>query len=458
MNAPPDAEVAPRDAEVPRKPWQWGVGPHYISLFLSILFIDRLAPATLDVAGLRPALIGVMIGGTLSFLLLYRPSALWGFRQRCPLPSLLTATFGEWGGPRLAGPVIAAAHVLLFAAAVGYAADLSLRALTLLGLLSPEALVPERSGGPWTGGRVYLATLLVWMPTAAVLGPLLVHVVSAVLSVYIVLPAVIFGLTMVWALPGLENAPGLPTRGPAYHGAAMAVQMLFGFFATAGAAAVDWGASSRDRRDVRLGGLVGVAMASMIIAAITLVSVLGASGRLPPQRLSNVTIDYRMIWSRAFRGDLGGIVTFVWALALLGPSCYAPTAGLRLLEGALPHARRWMLGLLFAALAWPLAATGFALRLERVFGLTGALVAPLIGAMAAHAATRKNVSEAARRLDGTAVLAWALGYAAGLLPYAGPLVGRPELGRIQPAAVLGFAVSFLLVWTARVAGARRWQA
>src|SRR5205823_5280505 len=107
----------------------------------------------------------------------------------------------------------------------------------------------------------------------------------------------------------------------------------------------------------------------------------GGDGSCLSRRGDGGAVDLRLL--RARRGDVGGISMFLWALALLGPSCYAPTIGVRLLSDAIPGARRWLLGLLFAALAWPLAATGFALRLELVFGLIGALVAPMVGAMAA---------------------------------------------------------------------------
>jgi hypothetical protein len=444
----PSPVAASGEPAIPARPWQWGIGPHYISLFLSILFFDRLGTATLDLGGLRAALVGVVIGGVLCFLLLYLPPALWGVRTRQPLSGLLAATFGELGGPRLAGLVLAVAQVLLFAAAVGYAADLSLRALVLLGLIGPDALAAARLGGPWHGGTVYLVTLLIWLPTAAVLGPILVHLVAAVMSVYVALPAVVFGITMIWALGGLSAAP--PTgSGQLYLGGAMAVQLLFGFFAPAGAQGADWGAASREVRDVRLGGYVGVAMASVIVATIALVTVLGAEGRLPPQRLGEGTIAYRMIWSRAFRGDVGGIVTFVWTLALLGPACYAPTVGVRLLAEVWPGARRWLLGLLVAALAWPLAATGFALRLELVFGLIGALVAPLAGAMAAEFLAGTSSPPARRRVDPAAAVGWVAGLAAGLVPYVGPLLGASSLARVQPAAVLAFAVGLALAMVPR---------
>ena len=53
------------------------------------------------------------------------------------------------------------------------------------------------------------------------------------------------------------------------------IQLIFGFFATAGLAAADWGAVSRDASDIRLGGWVGVAFGSWLVATLALMTVAG---------------------------------------------------------------------------------------------------------------------------------------------------------------------------------------
>ena len=60
----------------------------------------------------------------------------------------------------------------------------------------------------------------------------------------------------------------------------LAFMMTFvvGFFATAGAAGVDFGTNSRDRNDVQMGGLVGVALAIIVTAGISLLVVAGTYG------------------------------------------------------------------------------------------------------------------------------------------------------------------------------------
>src|SRR5208283_3159601 len=59
---------------------------------------------------------------------------------------------------------------------------------------------------------------------------------------------------------------------------AMMMTFVVGFFATAGAAGVDFGTNSRDKNDVQMGGLMGVALAIIVTAGISLLIVAGAYG------------------------------------------------------------------------------------------------------------------------------------------------------------------------------------
>src|SRR5258708_33878362 len=51
---------------------------------------------------------------------------------------------------------------------------------------------------------------------------------------------------------------------------------VIGFFATAGAAGVDFGMNSRNEGDVRKGGLMGIALAILIAGGLPILSVAGA--------------------------------------------------------------------------------------------------------------------------------------------------------------------------------------
>ncbi len=54
------------------------------------------------------------------------------------------------------------------------------------------------------------------------------------------------------------------------------IQIVVGFFATAGAAGVDFGMNSRDEKDVRWGGLVGILLAVLVAGGLPLLAVAGA--------------------------------------------------------------------------------------------------------------------------------------------------------------------------------------
>ena len=57
---------------------------------------------------------------------------------------------------------------------------------------------------------------------------------------------------------------------------ALLIQIVIGFFATAGAAGADFGMSNRNARDIRMGGLVGISLAALFAGALPWLSVAGA--------------------------------------------------------------------------------------------------------------------------------------------------------------------------------------
>ena len=71
-----------------------------------------------------------------------------------------------------------------------------------------------------------------------------------------------------------DAAPALSALGVL----AFVLTYVVGFFATAGAAGVDFGTNSRDGNDVRMGGLVGIALAIVFTAGLCALIVAGAYG------------------------------------------------------------------------------------------------------------------------------------------------------------------------------------
>src|SRR5208283_2060706 len=73
-------------------------------------------------------------------------------------------------------------------------------------------------------------------------------------------------------------SPQAPEALSAFGVLAAMMTFVVGFFATAGAAGVDFGTNSRDKKDVQMGGLVGVALAIIVTAGISLLVVAGTYG------------------------------------------------------------------------------------------------------------------------------------------------------------------------------------
>src|SRR5690606_5146664 len=128
-SAAPAAPEGPASAPaMPPRPWQDGIGPAFISLFLLIAFFDQLAPHTLARGGLGPSVAGAAAGGGLAFALLYYAPAMWGLRSRRGLVEIAGRTFGRDGARWVPGVTLALVQAAWFAVAIGYAAGLSLKA------------------------------------------------------------------------------------------------------------------------------------------------------------------------------------------------------------------------------------------------------------------------------------------------------------------------------------------
>jgi cytosine permease len=487
--ATPASLQAALDAPVAdRRPWQSDIAPTYIGLFLLVAYYDGIARQTLAVGGLGWSLVGAAVAGLLCFGLLYYVPAMWGMRSRQPLVVVATSTFGAAGSPWVPGVVGGVAQVVWLAVAVYYAANVALGGLVAARIMDARVLEPIRVGGASVQSPLFLFVTLVWTLSSAVIGIYVVRLVAAVMKGYAVFPAIVLGAAMLWAMPGLRGFRPLAidpvTAEPVRAGGMLAVlsmiQFVFGFFAPAGAAAADWGSYSKDARDIRLGGLVGVGFSALILAALPLLIVAGALGRSPTpaglepaleaqQRLeqlyrSSRPDDLEVIAARAevrsFAGanftvreviarGLGGLggsaMLLVLGLAMLGPSCYAPFVFGHRFAAVAPRLKRWVWSLIGGIVAWPLVALGLPGRPELVYSLLGAAMAPVVGAMAADYLLSKGAWPGPRRGANLAgCLAWAAGFVVGVVPPLAAELGMRRLAGIQPAAVLAFVAAFVV--------------
>ncbi len=469
-----------------RRPWSTGAVNVYIATFLWVAYFDRLAPTTLAVGGLLPAVLGAVAAGLIVYLLFYQPAALAGTRARQPLAVIATSSFGAAGAPWLPGALLGLVHVAWFAVATHLAAHFTLAGLAAVDMVDPSAFEPADPAALGLRPPLYLVTTLVWALTFAMVGAWFVRLVTAIMLVFPIAPAVGLAALMLWGFPGLGGFATLtidPTTAEpvaADFGQLRAflgtIGLISAFAATVGAAATDWGATALDDREARRAGLVGIAGASAAIAAIALLAVAGGIGRSPALPAlaaarelphppappvapgSAVTPDVHDTiraldarnWTiegliaRGIGGRWACLLLFVFALGSMAAAVYAGYGFGGRFATLVPGLPRPAWTFLGAVASWPLMAWGVASRIEQVTLVLGALVAPILGVVAAESArTRRNWPGPRGGVNPAGFLAWTAGAAAGLAVAILPWTGGPRWSQLVPGPIVAFVAAWI---------------
>ncbi|WP_435018909.1 purine-cytosine permease-like transporter [Tundrisphaera sp. TA3] len=480
MSHPPK-EVVP----VESKPWQTGLAPVYIGLFLWIAFFDQIGRRTLPAAGLGWSLLGALAAGPLGYLLLFRVPAMWGQQTGRPLAVVSTSTFGNSGARLVPGLLSGIAQVVWFAVATGYAVELTFQGLALGQFLDPRVLRPTQVGGMTLQSPLFLATALFWCITVGLVGGWFVRWIAALMQVFPIFPAVLLSAVMLAMLGGLGTYRPIGFDGLTGEAVAgteaglraflLVIQAIFAFTAMAGVTAADWGSASLGPRDVRMGGWFGVGLAPVLIATLGLLSVAGYRGGLSERPIAAVPAPgqgdshleeqtaqglamarpseaplavppytFREVLAGGFDRRLACLMLLIFGLASLAPACYAAFDFGHRFKAIAPGLSRLSWTIIGASAAWFLIVGGWYDRIDAVFGALGAAFAPVAGAMAADYRRHGGNWPGPRRgINPPGLIAWGLGLAVGLLPLIGRGIGHAPLARFQPASVWAFVVAFL---------------
>ena len=246
----------PRPAAVARDPpcsarrwsgqgWQATIAPSYIGLFLWVVYFDQLAGRTLATGGLGWSVVGAGVAGLLCYRLLYLRPGHVGLQDRPAagrpgVEHLRGSGLGlDHGRPDRRWPRSSGSPWR-----IDYAVDWTFQGLVSCRLLDPKYLRPIRVGGLRLESPLFLVTALAWSFATALTGHYLMQIIAALMNVFPVIPALLLGLAMVLTFRGLpefqppeiDPATRQPVRDGGPRALAMMVQMVFGFFATAGRA------------------------------------------------------------------------------------------------------------------------------------------------------------------------------------------------------------------------------
>jgi cytosine permease len=403
-----------------RAPWYKNTAPTYAGVFLWVVFYRQIASGTLDLAGTGLCLAALIVAGLLSHFLFYRIPALMGMRTGLPLYVIGTSTFGTQGGYLMPGLLMGLLQVGWMSVNTFVATSFILTAF-------------GSKAGP--GSLPFGIIAVVWALGLGYVGAKGIQYVAKFATFLNFVPLLMILIVLAKNIGGAAQYTPPQPAAP-YIGFMMLIQIVVGFFATAGAAGVDFGMNSRDERDVRWGGLVGILLAVLVAGGLPLLSVAGA------HVLYGVK-DYTFDSAINQTGSFAAIAFFFFAIASIAPMCFSSfIAGnsLATMITGLSRSTSTMVGAVIAAL---LAITGVAANLVGLFTIIGASFGPICGAMVADYWLAGNKWSGPREgINFAGYGAWAVGFVIGIVQFLPiPADLKPYL---QPAAVYSFIAGFLV--------------
>jgi cytosine permease len=415
-----------------RSPWYKNTAPSYAGIFLSVPFMAGMAGA-LQYGSVRAAVVGLFLGALFCFVLYYVPAML-GLKTGMPLYVVGSSTFGTHGGILMPGLLMGVLQIgwhavftffaaKFFVAAIG--ADIAVNTPVFWVICAVWGLLLALVGAVGIG---WLGWLSSWLP----IFPLLMIIVA--------------GLSNMGGLSKFEGTVPLPPGGMAIPllglAAFMALQTTAGFFATAGAAGADFAMNSRDRKDVVLGGFVGITLAALVVGIFAFITIAGAIGKNPAIAAMAVSGQFEASLKEV-GGTVSKVMFWVFVIASICPTGFCAFLAANAFSTMFPKLPRVGLTLVAGAIGVSLAATGKAENLIGFFLIIGASFGPIIGAMTADYLRNGKWAGPRQGVNWAGYIAWAIGFAVGILG-AIPAIGFAYGLETLMSFLVGLAVYLIL--------------
>jgi cytosine permease len=376
--------------------------PSYAGIFLWFIFWDSMSKNGLSTGGLGATLLGIVLGGVICHFLFYLVPGLLGLKTGLPLYVVGTSTFGAVGGLIMPGFLMG---VLQF----GW-----------LGVNTYGSADALATGFHAPG--LYYPLCVIWALAAAFVGLKGIQYVAKVATYLPLIPLVVLliGLVLFAGSAGAYTPP--PPQPGTPSGALPAtlamIAAIVGFFATAGAAGVDFGLNSRDKRDVSMGGIVGIIIAIIFTAGVSVIAVAGArAAQVVGPEPDAVRMTFAL--SKKLSPGLYAIVMIGLTLASFPGACFSSFIAANSFKTVMPKVNPFLSVGIGAVVSMILALTKVAGDLGSVFGLIGASFGPICGAMAVDYLLAGGKWSGPRAgFNPAGWVSWALGFIVGILPNA----------------------------------------
>ncbi|MGA2501983.1 MAG: hypothetical protein ABSH20_29935, partial [Tepidisphaeraceae bacterium] len=225
---------------------------------------------------------------------------------------------------------------------------------------------------------------------------------------------------------------------------------IVGFFATAGAAGTDIASSSRDDKDVQLGGLIGISLATIVAGGGAILVVAGAygAGLLPAKpNLNPVDLMNGGILSE----NTANIIMILLAISSFPAACFSAFIAANSFKSTLPNINPFVSVGIGTLIAVVLAVSGLVGKVIWVFVVIGASFGPVCGAMMAdYLLAGRKWSGPRAGFNPAGWISWAIGFAVGafnlvvnLLAPSMPALDKWQ-GLVPVPPVSAFVVGFVL--------------
>jgi cytosine permease len=400
-----------------RAPWYRSTFPTYFGIFLWVGFYLKLAGPTLGFADVGVCLAGLVVAGLLCFGLYYYVPAMLGMQTGQPLYIVATSTFGVTGGFLIPG-------LLMGVLQIGWVAVIASVSATFI-----------MTGLGQTSRTLFAAIVLVWLYSLGWVAVRGIHHVNRVAKFMNWVPLGMI-LIVVCANRSRIARYQVPHRNE-LEGFLNVLTIVIGFFATAGAEGADFGMHNRNRRDVFLGGALGIIGGSLVAGGLPILSVAGYIGR-------GAGSSYDFSAAIASVGLLASAMFFLFAAASLVPTCFSSFIASNSFSTMLPRIPRSFSTFAAITVSAVLAITGVANNLIGFFSIVGASFGPICGAMMAdYWFAGGRWSGPRQGINWAGYTAWFLGFLTGIPDHL-PGIPAAWVKADNPAALYSLAVGFFV--------------
>ncbi len=413
-----------------RVPWFKTTAQTYAGIMLWFVFWDQVPGGGVMSQGIGTAFVGLIAAALICHFLFYLVPGILGMSTGLPLYVVGTSTYGVQGGFIMPGLLMGLLQYGWLAVNAFFAAIL---------------LCAPFGQGAGTAAHAIVAT--VWTIAAAFMGIKGIKYVARVATFLPLIPLIILIVLLVQTLGGVGSfdaskvIPADKTMS-SFGVIALMLTVIVGFFATAGAAGTDIASSNRDKKDVHLGGLAGIAGATIFAGGAALLIVAGAHGL---GKADAGVVSPTAMMSGIMGDKVAKVFWYLLAIAAFPPACFSSLIAANSFRTTLPKVNPLISCGLGTLVAIILAVTGYAGDAVAVFSVIGASFGPICGAMVAdYLLSGCKWAGPRAGFNPAGWVSWALGFIVGAGGFIAQITKVEAFAKIPAPPVAAFVVGFVV--------------